>query len=111
MQVFIMSLNAYDLCVCRRGVGWADPDSPLLLSPIISPCIDDSFHICNAFLRGQEVTRASYARMTRQDFFLRSLHPHTPTHRLTHCSLAEAQSVSAPPLLPSLLSPNACDLI
>lgn len=46
-----------------------DPGSPLLLSPIISPCIGHSIHICSAFLWGQEVTRASYARMTRQDFF------------------------------------------
>ncbi len=87
------------------------PAPPLLLSPIISPCIDDSIHICSAFLWGQEVTRASYARMTRQDFFCAPSHPHTPAHRLTHCSLAEAQSVSAPPLLPSLLSPSACDLM
>lgn len=39
------------------------------LSRIISPYFDDNIHICNAFLWGQEVTRASYARMTRQDFF------------------------------------------
>lgn len=95
------------VCACMCG----DPGSPLLLSPIISPCIDDSIHICSAFLRGQEVTRASYARMTRQDFFCAPSHPHTSTHRLTHCSLAEAQSVSTPPLLPSLLSPSACDLM
>lgn len=44
-------------------------------------------------------------------FLLRSLHPHTPTHRLTHCTLAEAQSVSTPPLLPSILSPSASDVM
>lgn len=83
-------------CVC------GDPGSPLLLSPIISPCIDDCFHICSAFLWGQEVTRASYARMTRQDFFCAPSVPTLlPTDWLTALWLRPSLSQL---LLSSLLS-------
>lgn len=43
--------------------------------------------------------------------FLRSLRPRTAAHKLTHCSLAEAQSASAPPLPLALLSPRGCDVM
>lgn len=75
---------------------------PLLLAPIISPCIDDSFHICSAFLWGQEVMRASYARMTRQDFFCApSIPTLLPTDWLTAFWLRPSLSQL---LLSSLLS-------
>lgn len=53
------------VCACTCG----DPGFSLLLSFIISACVDESVHICSAYQRGHTVTRASYARMTLQDFF------------------------------------------
>lgn len=75
---------------------------PFLLSPIISLCTDDSIHICSGFLWGQEVTRASYARMTRQDFFCApSIPTLLPTDWLTALWLRPSLSQL---LLSSLLS-------
>lgn len=51
---------------------------------------------------GGGVTGASYATVTRQDFFQRSLRPRA-AHRLTHCALAGAQAVSALPPCSTLL--------
>lgn len=80
---------------------------PLLLSPIILPCVDDCIHICSAFLWGQEVMRASYARMTRQDFFCAPSIPILlPTDWLTALWLRPSPSqLLLSSLLSSLLKP------
>lgn len=91
------------VCACT----WGDPGFHLLLSPIISPCTDDSIHICSAFLRGQEVTRASYTRMTRQDFLCApSIPTLLPTDWLTALWLRPSLSqLILSSLLSSLLAP------
>lgn len=103
------SLKPFEACFCfffpplctnvREEGRWPWLSAPSLsLRGIVTLHWRRRLHPLRRSGRGREVTGASYARVTRQEFS--DSRPRAATHRLTHGSLAAAQAASAPPPLP-----------